>query len=272
MSLNHDQTIGPLHHLLGDLLPSFGTSTTEAVLATEPPNPIDTIAATLHPVLQNLNDHEDEAYDDLYRTIDDLLPADTDEDPEAVHQMLVFLQHAARSVGPDRAHQIAGYLLRSPSESACVLVTGDDRNTDPELRHHLLALACTISTNVAADIAQQLPQLSSDDPRDAPALRHEATTWWSRLADLTADDPEIHTAITTATTQSAEPAADLLDALASGSQDPLPESMPTAELVAAIIQAIATLSLAADDPTLPFQIILGDDFSHYLDNEDKDFD
>lgn len=44
-----------------------------------------------------------------------------------------------------------------------MLVTGDGRDTDTLLRHHLLALACGVDVNIATGIAAHLSELFSDD-------------------------------------------------------------------------------------------------------------
>lgn len=65
--------------------------------ANHPAGEAAAVATTLLPALRAVDNDEEDAYDDLYRVLEDLLPPRAGDSAERVRRVLVFLGHAAHS-------------------------------------------------------------------------------------------------------------------------------------------------------------------------------
>ena len=240
LGLDDLEAIGdPLHHLFADTALNLGVDAVEATPGGE----------ALLPTLRAVEAGEEEAVDHLYQQLEDLLSV------ENVRQSLVLLADVARAAGAETVSDATQLLLHSPAELACVLVDQDDEDVDGVLRRFLVALSCGVSVEVAAAVAAELPELSSADPREEPALRHEATTWLSRIIEA-AESPEFRANVRLAV--SPAPGSTLLAAIGRGDRDPVAMSsaLSTSELTVGVVQALAALSLAANAPWLPLEFLV----------------
>ena len=238
LGLDDLEAIGdPLHHLFADTLLNLGVDAVEAA------------GAILLPAVVAVEAGEDGAVDRLYQQLEDLLSA------ENVRQTLVVLADVARAAGAEQVAEATQLLLHSPAELACVLVDRDDEDVDAVLRRFLIALSCGVSVEVAAGVAAELPELTSADPREEPALRHEATTWLARIVEA-AENPELRAGVARAVAPS--PGSGLLAAVARGDRDPVAMSaaLSTSELTVGVVQALSALSLAAGAVWLPLEFLV----------------
>jgi len=234
----------PLHHLYADAVLDLGVEAVEAALPSA-------VGDALLPALRAVEAEADDAIDDLYQVLESLLTDDN------VLPALGFLADVAGTAGPSKVAQTTRLLLNRPAELACVMVDRDDQDVDAVLRRFLVALSCAVSVEFAAELAAELPELTSADPRDEPALRHEAITWLGRIieADL---DPEFHATVVKAIDSCPAPGSDLLGALGHENPDPVAMSAPmsTSELTVAVVQALSALSLTARAPWLPLEFLV----------------
>ncbi|MGA8114972.1 MAG: hypothetical protein WCA46_15000 [Actinocatenispora sp.] len=217
------------------------------------------VARDLIPALRALGaEHQaGDPSDDLHRAMERLLhEADPGgAGPSGAHTLLNLITRAAAEHGEERAAELARDLFARPSDAACLLLNGvDEGQADDRLRRHILARAAALDPTMAGRIAADLPALDSDDPRDRPALRVQARSWWSdtarRLAHHDLDQgqfptfPGLGSALLRAFTGSG--AAGAIRALA---------DMPTSIAVVAVVQAISALSIATGRPELPLEVL-----------------
>jgi hypothetical protein len=174
-----------------------------------------------------------------------------------VRAALVALADLARAAPAEKVAQTTRLLLRSPAELACVLVDRDDEDVDSLLRRFLVALSCGVGVAVAARVAAELPELTSADPRDEPALRHETTTWLARLVEA-AEDADFRASVGRAVAACPAPGADLLAAVARGESDPVTMSaaLSTSDLTVGVAQALSALSLTSGAMWLPLDFLV----------------
>ncbi|MFI9380727.1 hypothetical protein [Kutzneria sp. NPDC052558] len=234
----------PLHHLYADAVLDLGVEAVEAALPAA-------VGDALLPALRAVEAEADDAIDDLYQVLEGLL-ADDDVLPA-----LGFLAEVALAAGPAKVAKTTRLLLNRPAELACVMVDRDDQDVDAVLRRFLVALSCAVSVEFAAELAGELPELTSADPRDEPALRHEAVTWLGRIIEADSD-PAFHTTVLKALDLCPAPGSDLLAALGQDNPDPVALSAPmsTSELTVGVVQALSALSLTARAPWLPLEFLV----------------
>ncbi len=244
----------PLRHLGFQTLLSLGAATVERTARTPLAESTASAARTVLPALHAIAADEDDAFDDLYDAIDHLLPGTPAPREERRHRTRTFLDlvtSAAAQAGDEQSARIARELLTTPAESACVQADlPDGREIEHALRLRVLATAAGLDPDLAGAIAADLPALRSPDPRDEPALRAEATRWWRtattaahRLRD---DAPDL---------RCPEPGAELLHAMRRPDAAHL-EALPTETVAVAVVQVISALSIAAQEPYLPHEILL----------------
>jgi hypothetical protein len=182
-------------------------------------------AARLAGAVQDIDDEPD-AMDGLFGVLEDLTSEKDGSRRGAFRMFLAVVRRAGEFAGPERVRAVANELIRYPAELACVI--SDDSGIEGSIRRHLLAKACLVDPRVAAGIAESFPELTSDDPRDEPALRNEARGWWSR-AVATAKHETVAAEVSHAIGLCPARGKALLDALAAdhGCDDPFPASQPT---------------------------------------------
>lgn len=217
--------------------------------------------ALLHPdrlADLDLEDVDTEPVQHLFGEVLAALGVETAPTGLELRPALRYLTDTGRAAGPEKVGRATRMLLRSPAELACVLVDQDDEDVDAVLRRFLIALACGVAVDVAASVAAELPELTSSDPRDEPALRHEAVTWLGRIIEADGN-AEVHPTVVAAVASCPPPGAGLLTAVASGDRDPMAISamMSTSDLVVGVAQALSALSLTGNAPWLPLEFLVG---------------
>lgn len=239
----------PLQHLGFHALTSFGSAALER--ATPPPHAAE-VAQTVLTALRAVDAEEDDALDELYAAIEDVLPTRHIADRERQAHTDAFLDvvTATAAAGEDAA-RVARELLAFPAELACIVADlPDGGRAEHTLRLRVLAAAAGLDPAVAGEVAADLPGLRGKDPRDEPALHAEASTWWGRAVRAFGDRPDV---VERAAARCPEPGAGLLRRITTASLDDLPT--PTA--VVAVVQAVSALGIAAQKPYLPHEIITG---------------
>ncbi|XVV07254.1 hypothetical protein ACQPW3_18475 [Actinosynnema sp. CA-248983] len=239
----------PLQHLGFHALTSFGSAAVER--ATLPAHAADAARSVLT-ALRAVDAEEDDALDDLYAAIEDLLPTRHIADRERQAHTAAFLDLVTATAGAgDDAARVARELLAFPAELACIVADlPDGGQAEHTLRLRVLAAAASLDPAVAGEVAADLPALRSKDPRDEPALHAEAAVWWGRAVRAFGGRPEV---VERAITACPEPGAALLRRITSFSLDDL----PTATVAVAVVQAVSALGIAAQEPYLPHEIITG---------------
>lgn len=255
----HDEVTveGPLIHLVADILENLGAAAVETAAQRCPGPALADAACALAVALRAWENDEDDACDDLHPTVERLLTESAGGLGEGTRTVLGVITRTATAAGSARAAEAGASLLRTPGELACVITDADDMDAiDRDIRLRVLAKACQVSPLLAADIARFLPELHSDDPRDEPALRAQATTWWNHLVHA-ARLPLIAAVLGDAADRCPEPGATALRELAedtAAGHPPTPES--TELFVVTVAQATAALTLAVGDPDLADGILV----------------
>lgn len=255
----------PLHHLFIDTIGNLGVAVVEQILtSSDAPQEVVDVATVMLPTMRDVENHVEGATDHMFDPLDELLPPRSEHRDVAddVRRILVFLGHAAELAGPAVVSRTIGYLTRSPAELACVIVDDAEQDTDAVIRKHMLAMACAVNTDVAVTFAAELIAINGDDPRHAPALRHEADSWWATIVHAL-DHPPIREALAQAVTDCAEPGATLLRMLISprsgdDSALALPADLSMEGAVVGVVQALTALTVSMRDPDLPFEIVIDD--------------
>ncbi|MEU4806377.1 hypothetical protein [Actinosynnema sp. NPDC023587] len=181
----------PLHHIGMQVLLSLGSATMEQVVNSSS----GPVKAAAEQVLRAVDAEDDDAYDDFHRVLEDLLPAIVK--PSAARRagtrvFLYLLATASRAAGVGAAAEGARYLVDFPAELACVIVgVPDDDTVEHVLQRRVLAAVTALDPTAAGRYAADLPELRSDDPRDEPALRSEATGWWAAPRLHAASNPSL---------------------------------------------------------------------------------
>lgn len=249
----------PLHHLGLHTLLSLDTTAVEEVVRMSS-GVVKAAAEQMLPVLRAVDAGEDDAFDDLHGVLAELLPATVESSAERRHSTRAFLDllsATAGAAGAEAAARSARQLVNFPAELACVIVSvPDDDTVEHLLRMRVLAAVTALDPTAAGRFAADLPALRSDDPRDQPALRSEATGWWAAVRRHAAPVPSL---VNDAVSACPESGAALLRTMATpeatGASSPL-DPLDTETLVVAVVQAILALSLAAGEPDLPDDILL----------------
>jgi hypothetical protein len=214
----------------------------------------------LLPLLKALDSDEGDPFADLHLALEKLLPRTGTGADKRRHPAKTFLElitSTTTAVGTDHAAKTARDLLIAPAASACVLVDDHtDRDVEDSLRLRILAAAATLSPLAAGKVATDLPQLRSQDPRDEPAARTQAMAWWNTSVQGLNHHPNRSSANLTKI-ECPEPGHTLLPGLISGALESSAAltTMPTNDAVVAAAQVISALSIALDDPELPYEII-----------------
>lgn len=254
-----DVTAGPLHHIAVETLMSLGTDAIASV-AEASGHPATKAAKMLLPLLKALDSDEGDPFADLHLALEKLLPRTRTGAGKRRHPAKTFLElitSAATAVGTDHAAKTARDLFIAPAASACVLIDDHtDRDVEDSLRLRILAAAAALSPLAAGKVAADLPQLRSQDPRDEPAARTEAMTWWNNSVQALNHHPD-RSSIDLTKIECPEPGRTLLSGLVSGTPDlsAALAVMPVNDTVVATAQAISILSIALDNPELPYEIV-----------------
>lgn len=248
----------PLHHLGFHTLLALGATAVEQAARTTSSERLRAAAELVLSTLRAVEAGDDEAFDDLHRIIEELLPdkpLTTDHLRKAVRVFLDLIAATAEAADEEEVALAARQLLDGPAELACVLVDlPDDDATERTLRLRILAAVTALDPIAAGQVAAGLPELHSEDPRDEPALRSEITAWWTSLCRRNAQRPLIDEAAS----MCPEPGASLLrmmSASGTGAEPPLPDTWTVGTAAVAVVHAISALSIAAQDPELPDDII-----------------
>ena len=257
-----DSAQEPLHHLFIDTIGNLGVAIVEQVLTSDAPQEVIEVARTMLPSMRDIENKVDGAIDHLFDPLEQLLPRRDDyrDVTDDVRRILAFLGYAAELAGPAVVSRTIGFLTRGPAELACVLVDDAEQDTDAVIRNHVLAMACAVNPDVAATFAAELLTIDADDPRHAPALRHEAATWWESIVQAI-DHPPLRAALAQAQADCPEPGAALLQTLISSPATDddvttLPTDLSTEDAVIGVVQALTALTVSVREPDLPFEVIV----------------
>lgn len=251
-----EMTAGPLHHVVFYALMAFGAAPVQAAADSLEAEAIQ----LLLPVLQAIDANEDDALDGLYSAVDELLPgldSTPDESRTQAAATLRLLTTIAAAAGHARTDEVARELFRYPVEMACVIVHGDnDAAVVRALQVHILAAAAAIDTTVAGQLAGELRALTSNDPRDEPALRADALRWWADTVQV-AQRLQVDEHFDLTAVVCPEPGAALLKTVTKSGGETIAHlaDMPTATTVVAIVQAVSALSIALESPELAYELL-----------------
>lgn len=254
---------GPLHHTGYNALLFLGADAVDKVARDDSADPAVRTAAQelVEPLRAIENDDPDEDIGpsaDLHAILEDILeePEDiAEEDQVATLRMfLTLLTATAKAAGPDATHRAARDLFTDPSELSCLLLSGHaDSNAERLLRHRILTTAATLDPGLTGELAAELPELRSTDPRDEPALRNTITTWWQRLRlviGATRDcAPE--------RTSCPEPGADLLHTARAQTEkaDTAFGNLTTEQATIAVLQVVSALSTSLKMPEIAEKVL-----------------
>ncbi|WP_309114636.1 hypothetical protein [Saccharothrix sp.] len=264
-------TADPLNHLIHYSALALGADVIERAATTGDARASHT-AAALAPILRAIETARDRPQDtqdeidllsDLFETIEDMLPEENApahsrrRDINALLGPLIRAHHET----PNLAFTLARDLITEPAEAAGIAFEfPDGRAADHALTLRILAAAAAVGPELVAAIAADLPALHSDDPRDEPALRNEATNWWNATTNYL---HYLHTTIGAVDEipSCPEPGSALLRYLAdrNTATGDLLDDLSTADTVVAVTQVISVVSIWTGDPSLPGQILLTTD-------------
>ncbi len=209
--------------------------------------------ALLEAVRAEIDDEEDDAYDDLFHVLEQLIPPSRVEAPgdRGIWAVLGVIAAAARSIGRERAAEIAGYLFGRPADHAAMVlrdVSAEEENV--RLQRQFLAEAAETDPVMAGEVGASMVHLLGDDPRDEPALRSSCAAWWNTA--MAATRP---LQVRLQDIECPEPGASFLRAATDDTQSPVEDqSLELTSLAHGVAQAVSALARAIDDPELCYTV------------------
>jgi hypothetical protein len=129
-----------------------------------------------------------DAYDEMHHALEEALDDDGDL-YEQVRGILAVVGVAAQltatevnsHLGMERyistPHELTRELLKRAAEHAAVILSEEEPDSNGSVRLTALSMVAQVAPDAAGEMATDLPDLTSDDPRDEPAARARAHQW-----------------------------------------------------------------------------------------------